>query len=75
MDFKLELVVVPVSDVDRAKEFYEDKAGFTVDVDHRAGDAVPRRPADTAGLGLLDHDRHRAHEVASPAPTRACTSW
>jgi catechol 2,3-dioxygenase-like lactoylglutathione lyase family enzyme len=38
MDFKLELVVVPVSDVDRAKAFYE-KAGFNLDVDHRAGDA------------------------------------
>ena len=38
MDFKLELVVVPVSDVDRAKEFYSEKMGFTVDVDHRAGD-------------------------------------
>ena len=38
MDFKLELVVVPVSDVDRAKAFYADKLGFTVDVDHRAGD-------------------------------------
>lgn len=38
MDFKLELVVVPVSDVDRAKEFYTDKAGFTLDVDHRAGE-------------------------------------
>jgi catechol 2,3-dioxygenase-like lactoylglutathione lyase family enzyme len=37
MDFKLELVVVPVSDVDRAKAFYE-RAGFNVDVDHRAGD-------------------------------------
>ncbi len=39
MDFKLELVVVPVADVDRAKEFYADKVGFTVDVDHRAGDS------------------------------------
>ena len=38
MDFKLELVVVPVSDVDRAKEFYVDKLGFSVDVDHKAGD-------------------------------------
>ena len=36
MDMKLELVVVPVSDVDRAKAFYE-KAGFRLDVDHRAG--------------------------------------
>jgi catechol 2,3-dioxygenase-like lactoylglutathione lyase family enzyme len=39
VDFKLELVVVPVSDVDRAKEFYVEKLGFAVDVDHRAGDA------------------------------------
>ena len=37
MDMRLELVVVPVSDVDRAKEFYE-RAGFRLDVDHRAGE-------------------------------------
>lgn len=33
MDMKLEVVVVPVSDVDRAKKFYEDQMGFHVDVD------------------------------------------
>lgn len=38
MDMKLELVLVPVSDVDRAKAFYTEKAGFNLDVDHRAGD-------------------------------------
>ena len=38
MDFKLELVVVPVSDLDRAKAFYMDQAGFGLDVDHRGGD-------------------------------------
>jgi catechol 2,3-dioxygenase-like lactoylglutathione lyase family enzyme len=38
VDWKLELVLVPVSDVDRAKTFYTEKAGFTLDVDHRAGD-------------------------------------
>ena len=38
MDWKLELVVVPVSDVDRAKAFYMDKAGFALNVDHRAGE-------------------------------------
>ncbi|MGH9134212.1 MAG: VOC family protein [Ilumatobacteraceae bacterium] len=37
MDMRLEVVVLPVSDVDRAKAFYE-KVGFDVDVDHRAGD-------------------------------------
>jgi catechol 2,3-dioxygenase-like lactoylglutathione lyase family enzyme len=38
MDWKLEVVIVPVTDVDRAKEFYGEKLGFPVDVDHRAGD-------------------------------------
>ena len=38
MDWKLELVVVPVADVDRAKSFYADRLGFGVDVDHRAGE-------------------------------------
>ena len=33
MDMKLEVVVVPVSDVDRAKGFYADRCGFNVDVD------------------------------------------
>jgi catechol 2,3-dioxygenase-like lactoylglutathione lyase family enzyme len=33
MDLKLELVVIPVSDVDRAKAFYSERAGFAVDVD------------------------------------------
>jgi catechol 2,3-dioxygenase-like lactoylglutathione lyase family enzyme len=34
MDYKLEVVVVPVSDVDRAKHFYAEMMGFAVDVDH-----------------------------------------
>jgi catechol 2,3-dioxygenase-like lactoylglutathione lyase family enzyme len=38
MDWKLEVVIVPVTDVDRAKEFYGDKLGFNLDVDHRDGD-------------------------------------
>jgi catechol 2,3-dioxygenase-like lactoylglutathione lyase family enzyme len=38
MDWKLEVVVVPVTDVDRAKAFYTDTVGFHLDVDHRAGD-------------------------------------
>jgi predicted enzyme related to lactoylglutathione lyase len=33
MDFKIELVHIPVSDVDRAKAFYTEKAGFNADVD------------------------------------------
>jgi catechol 2,3-dioxygenase-like lactoylglutathione lyase family enzyme len=40
MDFKLELIGVPVSDVDRAKAFYAEKAGFTVDHDHVVSDDI-----------------------------------
>jgi catechol 2,3-dioxygenase-like lactoylglutathione lyase family enzyme len=38
MDWKLELIVVPVADVDRAKAFYLDRAGFELLVDHSAGE-------------------------------------
>ena len=37
-DFRLELVNVPVSDVDRAKSFYSDQVGFTLDHDHTVTD-------------------------------------
>jgi catechol 2,3-dioxygenase-like lactoylglutathione lyase family enzyme len=40
MDFKLELVAVPVSDVDRAKVFYTEKAGFNADHDHQVSDEI-----------------------------------
>ena len=40
MDFKLELVAIPVSDVDRAKSFYTDQAGFQADHDHRVSDQI-----------------------------------
>jgi predicted enzyme related to lactoylglutathione lyase len=40
MDMKLELVPVPVTDVDRAKAFYVDKAGFVLDHDHRVSDEI-----------------------------------
>ena len=40
MDFKLELVAIPVSDVDRAKAFYTEKAGFNADHDHTVNDQV-----------------------------------
>jgi predicted enzyme related to lactoylglutathione lyase len=40
MDWKLELVAVPVSDVDRAKAFYTEKAGFNADHDHQVNDEL-----------------------------------
>jgi catechol 2,3-dioxygenase-like lactoylglutathione lyase family enzyme len=40
MDGRLELVPVPVSDVDRAKSFYTDKIGFNADHDHQVSDEI-----------------------------------
>lgn len=61
MDWRLEVVVVPVSDVDRAKAFYAEQLGFPVDVDHRAGDmrVVQMTPPGSGcsvsiGTGLTD---------------------
>ena len=62
MDWKLELVAVPVSDVDRAKSFYVDQAGFNADHDHRVSDDirfVQLTPPGSAcsialGLGITD---------------------
>jgi catechol 2,3-dioxygenase-like lactoylglutathione lyase family enzyme len=62
MDFKLELVLIPVSDVDRAKAFYTDKAGFNLDVDHHPSDSfrvVQLTPPGsscsiTFGIGITD---------------------
>ena len=40
MDWRLELVQIPVSDVDRAKAFYTERAGFNADHDHRVSDEI-----------------------------------
>ncbi len=62
MDWKLELVVIPVSDVDRAKAFYTEKVGFNVDHDTQVSDefrVVQLTPPGSAcsiaiGTGLTD---------------------
>jgi catechol 2,3-dioxygenase-like lactoylglutathione lyase family enzyme len=40
MDWKIELIAVPVSDVDRAKAFYTEKVGFNADHDHHISDEL-----------------------------------
>src|SRR5580698_11594974 len=40
MDWKLELVMIPVSDIDRAKAFYTGQAGFIADHDHTVSDEI-----------------------------------
>jgi predicted enzyme related to lactoylglutathione lyase len=62
MDFKLELVAIPVSDVDRAKAFYTEQFGFNADHDHRVSDEmrfVQLTPPGSAcsiaiGVGVTD---------------------
>ncbi|HEY2297787.1 MAG TPA: VOC family protein [Jatrophihabitans sp.] len=62
MDYKLEAIALPVTDVDRAKAFYAEQAGFAVDVDHRADDSfrvVQLTPPGSAcsvmmGIGITD---------------------
>jgi catechol 2,3-dioxygenase-like lactoylglutathione lyase family enzyme len=62
MDWKLELVAIPVSDVDRSKAFYTEQVGFVADHDHTVGDAirfVQLTPPGSAcsiamGVGILD---------------------
>ena len=62
MDLKLELVLVPVDDVDQAKAFYSERVGFHVHVDHRVGDTfrvVQLDPPGSAcsiavGIGVTD---------------------
>jgi catechol 2,3-dioxygenase-like lactoylglutathione lyase family enzyme len=62
MDYKLELVLIPVADVDRAMDFYTQVLGFSLDGDHRSGDdfrVVQMTPPGSAasiavGVGITD---------------------
>jgi predicted enzyme related to lactoylglutathione lyase len=62
MDWKLELIAVPVTDVDRAKRFYSEQVGFNADHDHKVSDElrfVQLTPPGSAcsialGTGLTD---------------------
>ncbi len=64
MDWKLELITVPVSDVDRAKRFYTEQVGFNADHDHVVSDElrfVQLTPPGSAcsitiGTGLTDRE-------------------
>ena len=76
VDWRLELVQVPVSDVDRAKAFYTDKAGFNADHDHRVSDEirfVQLTPPGSAcsialGTGLVDTPPGSVHGLQLVVP-------
>lgn len=79
MDWKLELVPIPVSDVDRAKAFYAEKVGFNVDLDVNADNdprvsdemrvvqLTPPGSACSIAFGTAGSWTRR------PAPSRPCT--
>jgi hypothetical protein len=55
MDWKLEVVQVPVTDVDRAKRFYSEQDGFAVDLDTRISDEVRIVQLTPPGSGCSIH--------------------
>ncbi|MFC5996030.1 VOC family protein [Pseudonocardia hispaniensis] len=69
MDYLLELVLLPVTDVDQAKSFYTENVGFDLDVDHQAGPdfrVVQLTPPGSAcsiafGLGISDAQPGSVH--------------
>jgi len=76
MDWKLELISVPVSDVDRAKAFYTEQVGFNADHDHRVSDSlrfVQLTPPGSAcsiaiGEGLTDAAPGSVHGLQLVVP-------
>jgi catechol 2,3-dioxygenase-like lactoylglutathione lyase family enzyme len=75
LDYRLELVLLPVSDVDRAKAFYE-KLGFHLDVDHQASDefrVVQFTPPGSAcsvafGVGIIESAPGSVHGLHLVVP-------
>jgi catechol 2,3-dioxygenase-like lactoylglutathione lyase family enzyme len=66
VDYKLELIVIPVTDMDRAKAFYGERVGFHVDVDHRAGEdfrVIQLTPPGSACSITLMRNAERAGAV------------
>lgn len=69
MEYKIELIILPVSDVDRAKEFYAERVGFTLDHDQRVDEGlrfVQLTPPGSAcsiafGEGLVDTQPGSVH--------------
>ncbi|MFD0592353.1 VOC family protein [Catellatospora coxensis] len=84
MDLKLELIVLPVSDVDRAKAFYE-SAGFRLDLDKAANEqwrAVHLTPPGSEASIMFGKDSppplrapSRASTSSCPTSSRPARSW
>ena len=55
MDWKLEVVTIPVSDLDRSKAFYSERLGFNVDIDHEVSDELRFLQLTPPGSGCSIH--------------------
>ena len=64
MDWKLELIQVPVSDIDRAKDFYTQQAGFNADVDQSPSDEIRFVQLTPPGSGCSIALSTGAHDMA-----------
>ena len=74
MDYRLELIAVPVSDVDRAKAFYVDQAGFNLDHDHQVNEDLrfvqltPPGSACSIAIGKGVTDAEPGSASVTPVP-------
>ncbi len=85
MDWKLELISIPVSDVDRAKAFYTDQVGFHADHDHRVNDDlrfVQITPPGSAcsiafgtGISTQEPGSYQGLQIVVSDVTAPTTSW
>ena len=73
MDMKLELVAVPVTDVDRAKDFYV-QAGFVLDHDHTVSDEIRFVQLTPPGSGCSIAIGKGVTQM-DPAPSTTCRWW
>ena len=78
MNWTIEVVLIPVTDVDRAKAFYAEQLGFNVDVDHKASDAfrvVQLTPPGSncsisLGIGITDAEPGSVRGIHLVVPDR-----
>ena len=73
VDLKLEVVAIPVSDVDRAKRFYE-SLGWRLDADFAIGDGLAGGAADPSRLAVLDPFRQGTHDGRAGLGSGNCSS-
>jgi catechol 2,3-dioxygenase-like lactoylglutathione lyase family enzyme len=63
LDWKIEVVQIPVADIDRAKEFYSERLGFVVDLDHQVNDQVRLVQLTPPGSGCSIHLSTGIHQM------------